>query len=162
MWALGVMIYALLTGEKLFPVDKNEDLVSTKAYHDLATWDDTTMKKNKLECVTNPYAKTLLMMLLSKDPKDRGCIADVLNHNFLEVDSMSGEYQELSKMLKQSNEIQKHILKNTHYIRREIKQSAERTMNAVFEATDDDTPTCFVLLPYQVRAEDEDEPREIL
>jgi len=49
-------------------------------------------------------------------------------------------------MLKQSNEIQKHILKNTHYIRREIKDSAERTMNAVFEATDVDMPACFVLL----------------
>mmetsp|Transcript_28568 Transcript_28568/g.52163 ORF Transcript_28568/g.52163 Transcript_28568/m.52163 type:complete len:890 (-) Transcript_28568:1548-4217(-) len=56
MWALGVMIYALLTGEKLFPVDKNEDLVSAGAYSKLATWDDTK-KKIKLLCVTNPHAK---------------------------------------------------------------------------------------------------------
>lgn len=57
MWALGVMLYyALLTGERLFPVDRNEDLASPEAYCKLATWDDTK-KKNTLQGIENPYAK---------------------------------------------------------------------------------------------------------
>ena len=56
----------------------------------------------------------------------------------------------------ENNEIQSKILK----IRSEIKQIVKRTMNAVFEATEVHTPTCFVLLPYQVNAEDK--PREFL
>ena len=154
MWALGVMLYALLTGEKLFAVDRNEDLASPAAYYRLATWDDKK-KKNKLQRVTNPYANELLMMLLSEDPEDRGCVGDVRGHKFLNVDSTSDEYQKLSKILKNNIEIQRKILKNTHYIRREINSSAERIMNSVFEATDVDTPTCFILLPYRDNAEDE-------
>jgi len=71
----------------------------------------------------------------------------------LKVDSTTEEYRSIL-------ENQRKILKNTHYIRREIKDSAERTMNAMFEASDVYTPTCFVLLPYEVKAEDA--PRDIL
>ena len=71
MWALGVML-ALLTGKKLIPVDKNEDLASTEAYRELATWDDLK-KKNKLCDIENPYAKELLMILLSENPSWLRC-----------------------------------------------------------------------------------------
>jgi serine/threonine protein kinase len=50
MWALGVMLYALLTKTPLFPVDRNENLNSPIAYCQLATWDDAK-KTNKLQCI---------------------------------------------------------------------------------------------------------------
>ena len=160
MWAIGVMLYYLLTGQQLFSVDKNEDLVSPEAYRELASWDDTK-KMSKLLRVNNPYAKDLLMKLLSKDPKDRCCVAYVLKSNFLNVDSStSGDFNNLLEELKQNKKIQQEILNKTSYLTGEIFQSTEKIMHSVFEASVINTPTCFVMLPYKMIVAKDDEAGE--
>lgn len=98
-------------------------------------------------------------MLLSKDPKDRGCVGKVKEQKFLNVDSTSGDFffkKLLARRTEQAKqEDQKRIFEQDFFlsspVTREIFQSAEKIMHSVlFEASEISTPTSFVMLPYKM------------
>ncbi len=116
LWALGVLLFALVTGESLFNVDRNDDLISGEEYHKLATWSDESrdaILEQKLEQGKNSF-KNLIRQLLSKTPEQRGSIVDIQgllkeihidipSRPLVEVQVRNQEYDEMFDASIQSN-----------------------------------------------------------
>jgi serine/threonine protein kinase/Leucine-rich repeat (LRR) protein len=81
MWSLGAILYLLCTGVTLFQASV-EDNVSSTDMNLAHYWLETT-KEDKLFAVADKYARNLLSLLLSRDPKKRPSPDRVLHHPFL-------------------------------------------------------------------------------
>jgi serine/threonine protein kinase len=81
-WGLGVVVYRMCTGFRLFNEDHNNN-VDQKTLMLLAGW-DSILKAEKLAEVQDPLAKNLLARLLQRDPLRRPQnMGQVLAHPFL-------------------------------------------------------------------------------
>lgn len=92
MWALGVVLFQMCTGETLFHTN-DEDNMDEESLLQLFEWSDG-FKGKKLSKVSNPDARNLIAQLLSRDPKRRPSAERVLSHPFLsgkKVARMLGE-----------------------------------------------------------------------
>jgi serine/threonine protein kinase len=81
LWSLGVVIYELATNAPLFLVDGDGNIHKSDLKV-LSEWKDS-VKNERLERVQNVAARNLISLLLSKDPKKRPNIEQVLAHPFL-------------------------------------------------------------------------------
>ena len=70
IWSFGTILYALLTGSPLFPVNRDDDLLNGAAMSEVEGWTDAK-KSKKLEAVSDPLARDLLRDLLMASPTDR-------------------------------------------------------------------------------------------
>ena len=125
MWALGTILYFMLTGQRLFDVDIDYDLKDGKSMRELH---DRTVKgsNNKLDKVKDKKMKKLLMMLLSEDPEKRGSAISV--KAFANEDSPD-LVEDINKLM---------------------DMNTEKIMTSVFEATCVNIPTSFIILPYKI------------
>jgi serine/threonine protein kinase len=141
IWSFGVVLYELCTGAPLFAVDRKNDLKDGASMKELYEWNDEK-KMSKLENVRDLSTHRLLSNLLSKDPLKRHDTMDkVLKDGYF---STIGAAEVLEAVLKK---VTKHMAINTETVLNLIKVSTSVTCNAIFEATEVNTPACFIILP---------------
>ena len=82
MWSLGVVLYELCTGSKLWKSDVQDNIDNVKDVDDLSQW-TLEIKTERLQRITDPVARNLVSQLLSKDPALRPDVAHILSHPFI-------------------------------------------------------------------------------
>jgi len=82
MWALGALLYQLVTGVSLVHGDRNDAASSAGALGEVAGWSEGT-KAQRLGVVGHRYARHLLSLLLARAPEERPSALAVLQHPFL-------------------------------------------------------------------------------
>jgi len=134
LWSFGTILYFLCARFPLFKVNVNDDLVDGDAMERLWKWDDE-QKEEALSAIEDYHARTLLSRLLSKDPEDRGTVADLMEDPFfnpIHDDTNSSVLDRIDAV-----EISLHD-----------KMDSVRTavIQAIFEANEVTHPTTFVIL----------------
>lgn len=90
IWAFGLIVFYLLVGEALVPVNRDEDLAGPDAFLRAATWTDQELHvhiENHRAGISSGKAVHLLKYLLRGDPAERPqSMADVLLHPFFTED----------------------------------------------------------------------------
>lgn len=147
LWSLGVLLFKLLSEKSLFETDKNEDLTSAESFHKLYHWNDKK-RDNALIAIKDPKAFHLLQILLSRDPEKRESIQYVLDHPYINLQKPFTT--EMEKNVELSVELARKTLKNTETIIATAEQSTTKLCNAIFEATEIDVPTCFIISPIKL------------
>jgi len=82
MWALGVVLYELCTGSKLWKSNNQDNIDNINDVESLFQW-TLELKEEKLKEITNIYARNLVSQLLAKDKKNRLSISHTLAHPFI-------------------------------------------------------------------------------
>lgn len=82
MWALGALLYQLVTGTTLVHGDRNDAANDVGALAEVAEWSEGA-KTARLAPVRHRFAAHLLSQLLSRSPEARPSAEDVLRHPFL-------------------------------------------------------------------------------
>lgn len=82
MWALGVVLYELCTGSKLWKSNNHDNIDDINDAKCLFQW-TLEVKEEKLRKITNIYARNLVSQLLSKDITKRLSISHALAHPFI-------------------------------------------------------------------------------
>jgi serine/threonine protein kinase len=181
LWSLGTILYALVTGGPLFQVNRDDDL-NTDSIAALHDWDESNLQ-DLLSGIDNPQAKQLLVMLLAKDPGNRPPdMASVLRHSFFvnrrashsqlqEIENMvkagfakNGELHDrthasLERVEESTTLILAKTVALTHMAeetQQKLDRSTEKICKAIFEADEVQTPTCFIILPYEYQNAKED------
>eukprot|EP00966_Prymnesium_polylepis_P078305 1815591-Prymnesium_polylepis.1 len=155
-WALGALAYMLCTGEPLFPSTRDDDCASGEAMAALHDWGlKMQFMRRRLEKVHDPAAFDLISRLLQRKPEDRLTMADALEHVFFNPKA-TGADQKLDELLKNQDEIKAEQQKQTTMLntiqqlslenRRELSRTRDVLLKGMFEATEVQTPTCFVVL----------------
>ncbi|GMI21472.1 hypothetical protein TeGR_g6503, partial [Tetraparma gracilis] len=63
MWSLGTVLFTLVTGSPLFPVNRDDDLNDGEAMEALVSWDEKKHLPKLLSSIENPPVKDLLMKI---------------------------------------------------------------------------------------------------
>ena len=159
MWSLGVMLYLLLTGENLVPVTRDDDFVSGAGMGYIFDWNDEK-RREKLSKINDSAANDLLSQLQSPDPAKRSdnSLQQLLNeHSFFNPKPGDSETQnKLDTMLKNQEEMQRGQEKQMALLlvikdlslesKVELLHTREALMKGIFEATEVNTPTTFIVL----------------
>jgi len=78
LWSVGIITYLLLCGCLPFDDEKSEREIARQTIHDPVPYHSSIWKK------LSPEAKLFVDNLLSKDPKKRMLIKDVLEHAWIQ------------------------------------------------------------------------------
>jgi serine/threonine protein kinase len=146
IWSFGAVLYELHTGETLFAVNRDNDLKDGASMKELCEWDDTS----KLRKVSDLSAHGLLKKVLSADPNKRYETMEKLLEDGYFTAPNAAEALEVV--------VQKVTMKmaiNTEKVKELIKMSTSVLCNAIFEATEVDTPSCFIILPEEIAVDSE-------
>ena len=82
LWSYGVLLYKFVTGEPLFTMNDEDNLVEDEMER-LANWDSHKLNKALGHRHCTPQAKDLLEKLLHRDPQGRpASMTEVLRHTF--------------------------------------------------------------------------------
>ena len=81
LWALGVILFHMVSGEPLF-LSNQADCIDVTSLQVLCEWGDSH-KLIKLQKIKNPQAQNLVSRLLNKDATRRPSLSAVLLHPFL-------------------------------------------------------------------------------
>ena len=177
IWSFGCMLYHMMTGTSLFKCNRDDDLASAGSMIDLLCWNEQR-RREKLDDVKDELASQLLERILQEDHMKRPRnMAEVLDHGFFKHKLTAGISNDelLHKLDKRFDEQEVHfndikssqdeILLNTHKIVElnfklltKVEQSTSTILKGVFEATEVLTPTCFVILPYKLQKQPEENP----
>ena len=82
IWSLGCVMYYMCTGETLWQVTSDDNLVDEDLLHLLGEW-NIELKLRKLSKIQDPVARNLVSQLLSKDPVLRPDCEHILRHGFI-------------------------------------------------------------------------------
>lgn len=86
VWALGCLMYTVLIGQALVPINMDDDVAGPEAMLQAATWTDERIRDRiykRQTALKDEKALDLLVQLLRVDPNDRfQSMADVLFHPF--------------------------------------------------------------------------------
>jgi serine/threonine protein kinase/uncharacterized small protein (DUF1192 family) len=151
IWSFGVVLYSLVTGSSLFAVNRNDDLFDATAMKDLYEW-DKTKQMAKLKLINDPLAYKLLVKVLSPEPSDRyDSMKMLLRDDYFDEKNLTEHFVDWQKTMVDAIREQTVELRNTKKeIIAKIKGSTSVTLTAIFEATEVQTPTCFVILPEEL------------
>ncbi|KAF0687404.1 Aste57867_20852 [Aphanomyces stellatus] len=79
VWAFGVLMFEMYSGEELVPTDTNQD-VCERDIEQAGTWTQDNLLKRIRSKISNALVRSLLEQLLVIDPKKRMPMASVLDH----------------------------------------------------------------------------------
>jgi serine/threonine protein kinase len=149
IWSFGTILYALITGSPLFPVNRDDDLDSGEAMAALHDWDENSLA-DKLSTVENPPVKDLLFRLLARDPAKRPKdMKEVLAHDFfVERAASHSQVKEILASTRRLEMSTAQIIKMSATTQALVEKSTSKLCKAIFEATEVSTPTRMVILPY--------------
>jgi serine/threonine protein kinase len=71
MWSLGTVLFALLTGSPLFPVNRDDDLNNADAMDAVLNWDEKRDLPSLLTTIEHPQVKDLLMKVRAREQESR-------------------------------------------------------------------------------------------
>jgi serine/threonine protein kinase len=152
IWSFGALLYELHTGETLFAVNRDHDLKDGANMKELCTWNDEKMM-SKLGKVSDRSAYSLLKKVLSADPTKRyKTMEELLKDGYFTALNPA----ETLELLAQS--VTEKVIQNatmvmeikTEKVLDLIEMSTRMTCNAIFEATEVNTPACFIILPEEL------------
>jgi len=160
-WSLGVLAFSLLTGESLFPSNRDDDCTSGNAMHALYSWGRQPEKEDEvLNKIEDEAARDLVWKLLKPKPEERPTVASLLEkHPFLNP-KMSGQFHEMKEYLQNlTNQVEilnanilevkklsiesKEELFHTRHV---LHRTRHVLLKGFFEATEVITPTAFIIL----------------
>eukprot|EP00966_Prymnesium_polylepis_P324984 7380982-Prymnesium_polylepis.1 len=155
-WAFGVLAYMICTGEPLFPSTRDDDCSSGKAMADLYDWGTKrTLMRERLEKVRDPAAQDMISKLLQREPEARLSMMEALEHPFLNPRG-TGADKKLEEILATQRAMQAEQQKHTMMLtaiqdlsiecKRELRHTREVLLKGIFEATEVQMPTSFVVL----------------
>ncbi|ETV96421.1 serine/threonine protein kinase, variant [Aphanomyces invadans] len=162
MWALGCMLFQMVSGEELVPTDVNQD-VTADSIHIAATWSDAKLCRRIESQVANQHAQDLLKHLLVVDPASRVSAAAVLDHPFLtgepghastavvhafqDIQASHRDVEARLNLLLESAQTTDHLIQTARTQLTTLKQSVVR---GVFDASEATVPTSFVVFPMRL------------
>jgi len=154
-WSLGALLFQLVTGEPLVPSNHDDDCVDADGMAKLASW-EVGHRKRRLALLADkdPSGKSLdlALKLLVRDPDERADF-DINNaiktHPFFNPQLMKDNSETLKRM-----EVKVDAIKaDTSFIRKlseehrvELRRTRDVLLKGIFEVTEVNTPTCFVVL----------------
>ena len=178
IWAFGCMLYHMVTGSQLFGCDRDDDLATADGMFDVLCWNEER-RATKMEAVGDDLAKSVLVKILQKDPKKRlQTMEDVLAEDFFDLKKnmqledlasrIDGGFDKVLDNQASQTALLEHIeatttetLMNTHKIielsyemKDQMAKATSTILKGIFEATEVTTPTCFVILPYELQEQD--------
>jgi serine/threonine protein kinase len=182
IWAFGVLLYLLLTGQQLFNNDQQDNLDADDLLK-LAMWDQKQLKAALRKVHTsrrpNPLAKELLEKLLQPKPDDRpDDFGEVLDHPFFTgesdgsdlaskviIERMEEMHQETMQAHQKTQVLLNAIVERTI----NIETTSEKTLvqlcktervllRGMFEATEVKIPTSFIIMPNKIEPSEGDDP----
>lgn len=81
MWSLGLILYALSSGETLLPLDSKDNLVYSEDFCQSASWTKESLLERLDEMISDPLAADLCSILLQPHSKDRPhSMKQILDH----------------------------------------------------------------------------------
>jgi serine/threonine protein kinase len=148
LWSFGVVLYSLVTGSSLFAVNRDDDLYDATAMKDLCEWNETKRAK-KLKLINDPLAYKLLSKILSPKPLDRYHSMELLlRDDYFDAKNLTEHFVDYQKKMEDAIRKQTVELRTTQKSTNDkISGSISVILTAIFEATEVQTPTCFVILP---------------
>jgi len=163
-WALGALAYMLGAGEPLVSSTRDDDCASGGAMALLHDWGTKVAHVlSRLEKVADPALRDLISKLLHRDPKDRLPVEKALDHVFFRTGRDGGAVAPQKEVLDALVMIQEEQLKHKAVLSavdartllieqlsgtslRELQRNREVMLKAIFEATEVQTPTTFIVL----------------
>ena len=165
-WALGVLMFTLLTGETLIPSTRDDDCASGAAMHMLYSWG--TQPEVLIELfkkIDDNAARDLVQQLLQKEPAKRPTITSLLaTHPFFhpkrDDEEMKGFVQQMNARLEDidntlySQAKQFEIMNANNLVikklsdesKSELFHTRHELLKSIFEATGVNTPTTFIVV----------------
>jgi len=174
-WALGVLVFTLLTGETLIPSSRDDDCASGAAMHILYSWGTQPEVLSDLyKKITDDAARDLVMQLLKSKPEERPTVAALLaKHPFFNQKNLAiiSQFNErlkdfgetLQSQAKQLEKMNANILviKQLSYKNQsELLRTRHVLLKGIFEATEVRTPTTFIVLNSKLPPEPSDGDKE--
>ena len=128
IWALGCVLYLLMTGESLEKVNRDDDLTDAESMERIMTWNDKQLNR-KLQAVKDVAARDLIDKLLQPDPANRLRVAEALEHPFFNADSSS-----LLQRLKDAKEREAELKAQLEALQQNQGNGAAEATAAVMQA----------------------------
>ncbi|KAF0712343.1 Aste57867_4862 [Aphanomyces stellatus] len=149
VWAFGVLMYQMYSGEELVPTDINQDVIDDKI-EQAATWTQEKLTTRIHNKIRNGLVRDLLEKLLVIDPEDRITMDGVLEHPYYKVESsgidLQKRDQEMQKIFQEVNRKLDWVIELSNEQLNQLARAKQDIMRGVFEATEVVIPTSFVIL----------------
>ena len=161
LWAFANMIYNLVAGLPLLPVDCDNELTAG-TIKELHEWTDEMKEDLLVENVKDPLCQDLLRVMLSEDPSSRyGTIDEALQHPFFTkevengiLEEMEGRMVALKFKIDQRARVDKVLVAgknfNLHRMNTLSQRTVDRSVSSLLHSVfgcDFHVPKSFVILP---------------
>ncbi|KAF0718233.1 Aste57867_1802 [Aphanomyces stellatus] len=174
MWAFGVMMYQLYSGVELIPTDRNQD-VDESGIERAATWTKDDLSTRIQNKVSNPLVRDLLMKLLAIEPNDRISAKAMLSHEYFDVNYDPNEAKAFQVINSKLDQISNKVATGFDSMKERLDQvvelnrvtlealgsAKEDLMRSIFQATEVQIPTSFVLLPFNILDKQDDDEEAV-
>jgi serine/threonine protein kinase len=151
IWSFGAVLFSLVTGSSLFAVNRDDDLSDATAMKYLCEWNENK-QKTKLEKINDPLAYKLLMKVLSPEPLNRyDSMEQLLRDDYFDAKNQTEHFVDYQKKIEDASK--KHTVEIQNIGKATSAKASKSTsviLEAIFEATEVETPTCFVILPVKL------------
>eukprot|EP00985_Skeletonema_marinoi_P031833 scaffold37823_cov201-Skeletonema_marinoi.AAC.9 len=167
LWSLGVLAFTLLTGEPLIPSTRDDDFASGNAMHLVKSWGTRPEVLEELfNKIPDKAARDLVWNLLQYEPAKRESIAVLLKENYFfnqpsgdlldkldKLTDIDANLKEAAKNHKDDRALLERMDANIEVIKKlgieskaELRHTRHVLLKGIFEATEVDTPTTFIIL----------------
>ncbi|KAF0696831.1 Aste57867_12432 [Aphanomyces stellatus] len=145
MWSFGCMMYQMLCGEELVPMDINQNVVSNQMTA-AATWTDEKLQRRIETNIPNEWAQDLIINILVVDATQRlsTCVVGQLD---AVVKNQATLEMHVHNLLKNARDTEFQAVERTTTAINCLKHDI---MSGIIEMNEAVVPTSFVVLPYKI------------